>query len=825
MLPQDAWAAIGEAIRRLLGTTVWKVFTITSLGFGLFGTGFCVLIDFPDDPVNVIMDVLMTMVLIFFILELALRCIAEPQSYPLSSFFFMDILGTASMIFEVSYLLGHAGRMDVADSGVNAVLMRTARAARVGARVGRLTKLMRCLAIFYGRRKPEAEGPGRQAKVLTWKLMVVLSTKVSILTIVLVLGVPLFSIGQYPAADLSMRAWSRRLEADYSRAYATLGNQTSVFTTDAFQPSVQDMVSFYADLTYFPYRLEGYSEHVVIGGIEGTIPGERLVRGQEPNRKENIVKQQQGCAISRPRCRPGGHASIYFDLTETKQQDAVMDMAVIVFVILCMCLEAFDLSQTLNSMVVRPVEKMLDTVQLMRSVLQQAVAPDEVEEGDQGRVATETVVVERVLKRLARLVQVLMEEDVLSNKEMVNIDHESRGVIVELMRLDPADRTSQRYPSQLPPPPSELVVANVPVDPAVIDSWELDVLGLPPGDHDSVVCHIFLDSDIGRATGRTWTDLETLRGFLEAARGEYLENPYHCYAHACDVVASCARLLRQVQWRHFLSDVDAYALLVAALCHDVGHPGRTNPFLVETTDELALRYNDRSPLENMHCAKLFEICRDAKANVFKHLSRDAYKHARGVCIMAILHTDNAQHFEMVKEFKRVYEVAADICDRQARDPEVPSDQYVQEVLCNHVQLWHKAFVHLADIANPLKPFEIYKAWAARVMDEFFAQGDEEKRLGIPVGMLNDREKVSRPGSEHGFINFLVAPLTFGAVSIFPTLQPLAAQMASNLEAWRDLWVQQSAPPAEDLRKRDADVQRVREQVEQLQMKRWASTRS
>ena len=29
------------------------------------------------------------------------------------------------------------------------------------------------------------------------------------------------------------------------------------------------------------------------------------------------------------------------------------------------------------------------------------------------------------------------------------------------------------------------------------------------------------------------------------------------------------------------------------------------------------------------------------------------------------------------------------------------------------------------------------------MDEFFAQGDREKELNIPVGMLNDRGKVNR----------------------------------------------------------------------------------
>ena len=31
--------------------------------------------------------------------------------------------------------------------------------------------------------------------------------------------------------------------------------------------------------------------------------------------------------------------------------------------------------------------------------------------------------------------------------------------------------------------------------------------------------------------------------------------------------------------------VDQYALLVAALCHDIGHQGRTNPFLVRRLRE------------------------------------------------------------------------------------------------------------------------------------------------------------------------------------------------------------------------------------------------
>ena len=49
-----------------------------------------------------------------------------------------------------------------------------------------------------------------------------------------------------------------------------------------------------------------------------------------------------------------------------------------------------------------------------------------------------------------------------------------------------------------------------------------------------------------------------------------------------------------------------FAALVAAAVHDVDHPGRSNQFLIETSDELALLYNDNSVLENHHLAVAFK---------------------------------------------------------------------------------------------------------------------------------------------------------------------------------------------------------------------------
>ena len=60
--------------------------------------------------------------------------LSQPEAMPselLRSFFCaMDALGTVSMIFEISTLLGSGGKMQTAAGGVDAMLIRTARAAK-----------------------------------------------------------------------------------------------------------------------------------------------------------------------------------------------------------------------------------------------------------------------------------------------------------------------------------------------------------------------------------------------------------------------------------------------------------------------------------------------------------------------------------------------------------------------------------------------------------------------------------------------------------------------------------------------------------------------
>jgi len=404
---------------------------------------------------------------------------------------------------------------------------------------------------------------------------------------------------------------------------------------------------------------------------------------------------------------------------------------------------------------------------------------------------------------------------------MATMDHTTLGVLSTILRL-PVGATKRLSVAQRPEKSEcqELAVQEMSVSRDMVESWQLDVLELDKENEcPKLVLYLFFDSKLGDLTGRPFTDVNVLAKFHCQAKELYIDNAYHCYQHACDVLHTMYRLLTLTSAQTWLRDHELYALLVSALCHDLGHGGKTNQFLVEAKDELALGYNDSSPLENMHCSKLFMIANGEGSNIFANMRPDIQKEVRKVCISTILHTDNVHHFEMCKEIESFGVRMSDTCEEAAaaiaEGAPLP-ETYREDVLAPKTHVWMNLFLHVCDVSNPLKPFPACFKWAHRVLDEFFAQGDEEKRRGLPVGMLNDRDKVNRPGSQHGFINFLVAPLANHTVKLFPPLQELTWQMASNLKEWRNLWVQDVNPTKEDIAKRDNEIEKWRDVAAMLQ---------
>ena len=64
----------------------------------------------------------------------------------------------------------------------------------------------------------------------------------------------------------------------------------------------------------------------------------------------------------------------------------------------------------------------------------------------------------------------------------------------------------------------------------------------------------------------------------------------------------------------------------------------------------------------------------------------------------------------------------------------------------------------ADIGHSAKEWNLHKQWSERVCEEFFAQGDAEKKLGIPVSINMDRDSTNFDKSQQGFLKAIAAPI-------------------------------------------------------------------
>jgi hypothetical protein len=182
------------------------------------------------------------------------------------------------------------------------------------------------------------------------------------------------------------------------------------------------------------------------------------------------------------------------------------------------------------------------------------------------------------------------------------------------------------------------------------------------------------------------------------------------------------------------------------------------------------------------------------ADIFVGMSEEQARSVRKLVISAVLGTDMTLHFDTVDKIKGLYLSYKSGNDGRKRDGD-GSNRDATPITFKGDDSWevlHFA-LHLADINNPAKPFALAIAWTDRCLEEFFRQGDEEKRLGLPVSPLCDRLTTKRADSQIGFINFVVAPAYELLGEIFPSVrQNILPILDANLEYWKREVAKESA---------------------------------
>jgi len=290
---------------------------------------------------------------------------------------------------------------------------------------------------------------------------------------------------------------------------------------------------------------------------------------------------------------------------------------------------------------------------------------------------------------------------------------------------------------------------------------------------------------------------EKLDSFLVSVANQYFRTTlYHNSLHGADITATICIYFNNSNAEEICHTkaIDLFSIIIAGLGHDIGHPGLTNNFQVNSLSEMAITYNDNSCLENYHLSKLFKTLRRDETNIFEKLSTQDFKKIRKKMISEILATDMAIHGKILNNIRSkipeylLQENNTDNIDNETghKKFELITDINNEITTNEEQQALFDYFIHSADLAHNTKKFSISLKWVELLSNEFWLQGDKEKKMNLSVSFLCDRDNTDVPKSQVGFIGGFIIPTFNFLIIMFPSLSFTVENAKNNLNEWQKL---------------------------------------
>ncbi len=279
---------------------------------------------------------------------------------------------------------------------------------------------------------------------------------------------------------------------------------------------------------------------------------------------------------------------------------------------------------------------------------------------------------------------------------------------------------------------------------------------------------------------KLYIDKNKLNNFSNAIKNGYNPFlPYHSDLHGIDVCQTLFSWFNftNISTRFDFNAMDIFSIHTAGLVHDFKHPGLNNNYFLNTRGDLAITYNDKSVLENFHVSETFKVLLKDEHNIFNNLNLDEFKDMRKRMIEAILATDMSFHFKSVSILKGKMDYL-DIKEGKNIEKLINGNSAFndQQEIINFI-------VHSADISHNVKEWSISEKWSLSIYEEFFKQGEIEKKSNLPISMFCDRDSTNIPKAQIGFLSAIITPTFELLIRIFPNFKKIINNVNKNNENW------------------------------------------
>ncbi len=264
-------------------------------------------------------------------------------------------------------------------------------------------------------------------------------------------------------------------------------------------------------------------------------------------------------------------------------------------------------------------------------------------------------------------------------------------------------------------------------------------------------------------------NINSFKYFVLMVSNYYHNNPYHNFYHAVSVLQFVHLIANKLDIKKYLLKFEIFGLFIAALVHDIDHPGHTNLFEINNKSHLALKYNDKSVLENHHCSLAFYLIHMKDVQLLKNLDQINFSIVRETIVECILSTDMKNHHDLIKGLE---------------------DKFYNYWDWNNVQdrlLFLKTLIHIADLSNQVKIFDVAFEGSIALKNEFAIQIAIEEKLNLPsqefMKINNDKTFYN---TEYYFSSNIVKPMWNILIEMFPELIEFYNNLNENINKWKEM---------------------------------------
>ena len=300
---------------------------------------------------------------------------------------------------------------------------------------------------------------------------------------------------------------------------------------------------------------------------------------------------------------------------------------------------------------------------------------------------------------------------------------------------------------------------------SIVASNKFDVLEYQRNDQFRILIHFFDKFDL---LTTFQVSLGTMLRFLGAVYNEYHQIPFHNFNFAVSATQFVYYEIREGKLNLSLNKLELFVLLVACICHDMGHSGRTNTFNAKAQTPLSILYKDQPVMETFHCSSAIKVLSQPTCNILSGMNEEQLTNFWTFLIECILSTDMSQHQKIIEEAE------AKLAQGEGQfDLKNPQKRI----------LLLKLLVKGASNATVARNFDPSEPWASHLCEEAMPHIDSN---ADETAILANDSDVAVAKAQVEYIQNICVPLFTTLGRINSGLQSVGDQVRVNLAKWKEI---------------------------------------